>query len=150
MDDKLKFTILDILSKQDHMTLATVREDGYPQATSVSYASDGLDIYFGCTLRSQKARNIARSDKISLTVTPPYSDWNSIRGLSIGGRAKLLAEKPLIMRTEALFFAKFPFLVQYGPEDRSDLTLFRITPEIISVLDYTKRFGHVEYVTLPV
>ena len=150
MDDKIKFTILDILSKQDHMTLATVREDGYPQATSVSYASDGLDIYFGCTPRSQKARNIARSDKISLTVTPPYSDWNSIRGLSIGGRAKLLAEKPQIMRTEALFFAKFPFLVQYGPEDRSDLTLFRITPEIISVLDYTKSFGHVEYVTLPV
>ena len=150
MDDKIKFTILDILSKQDHMTLATVRDDGYPHATSVSYASDGLDIYFGCTPRSQKARNIARSDKISLTVTPPYSDWNSIRGLSIGGRAKLLAEKPLIMRTEALFFAKFPFLVQYGPEDRSDLTLFRITPEIISVLDYTKGFGHVEYVTLPV
>ena len=149
MDDKIKFTIMDILSKQNDMTLATIREDGYPQATTVSYASDGLNIYFGCTPRSQKARNIAHSNKISLTITPHYTDWNSIRGLSIGGRAELLVERPDIMHTEAMFFAKFPFLGQYAPDARSNLTLYRIIPEVISVLDYTKQFGHVDYVTLP-
>jgi hypothetical protein len=44
-------------------------EDGYPQATTVSYVSDGLTIYFGCGEASQKARNLARNTKVSLTVT---------------------------------------------------------------------------------
>jgi nitroimidazol reductase NimA-like FMN-containing flavoprotein (pyridoxamine 5'-phosphate oxidase superfamily) len=43
MDQAVKATILDILSKQTDMTIATVREDHYPQATTVSYVNDGLD-----------------------------------------------------------------------------------------------------------
>ena len=46
MDATIEATILDILSKQTDMTLATIREDGYPQATTVSFVSDDLDIYF--------------------------------------------------------------------------------------------------------
>ena len=149
MDATIEATILDILSKQTDMTLATVREDGYPQATTVSFVSDGLDIYFACSPRSQKARNIARSNKISVTVTPPYTDWNSIRGLSIGGRAERVVENAQVRYTEALFFRKFPFVVQYTPEDRSDLAVFRIRVEIISVLDYTKSFGHTDVVEIP-
>jgi general stress protein 26 len=51
-------------------TIATVREDGYPQARTVSNVNDGLKIYFGCAAHSQKARNLARNNKISLTVNP--------------------------------------------------------------------------------
>ena len=40
MDDMIRFTIMDILSQQNGMTLATIREDGYPQATTASYAAD--------------------------------------------------------------------------------------------------------------
>ena len=64
MNDALKSTILDILGHQNDLTIATLREDGFPQATTVSYASDGLDIYFGCWNQSQKAKNIARDNRI--------------------------------------------------------------------------------------
>ena len=148
MDAKLEATILDILSKQTDLTIATVREDGYPQATTVSYAYDGLDIYFGCSLRSQKAHNIAHSNKISLTVTPPYTDWNSIRGVSIGGRVERVVQSSDILRIESLFFKRFPYVVQYAPEDRSQLAFFHVVPEVVSVLDYTKSFGHTDVVTL--
>ena len=84
-----------------------------------------------------------------MTVTPPYTDWNSIRGLSIGGRAERVVENAQVRYTEALFFRKFPFVVQYTPEDRSDLAVFRIRVEIISVLDYTKSFGHTDVVEIP-
>jgi hypothetical protein len=53
--------------------IATIRPDGYPQATTVSYVSDGLTIYFGCVAESQKAQNIAYNNKVSLTVTLPIS-----------------------------------------------------------------------------
>ena len=148
MDPAVKTTILDILSKQTDMTIATMREDHYPQATTVSYVNDGLNIYFGCSTRSQKARNIARHNKISLTVTPSYTDWNSIRGLSIGGLAERITAPSEITMVEALFFRKFPFVVQYAPGDRGDLAFYRIVPKVFSVLDYTQSFGHTDHVTM--
>ena len=45
--------ILKLLKRHNIMSLATVRADGYPQATTVSYANDGLDLYFCCDRVSQ-------------------------------------------------------------------------------------------------
>ena len=41
-----------------------------------------------------------------------------------------------------LMFRKFPQIARYAPTEMEQLVLFRITPEIISVLDYRKGFGH--------
>ncbi len=81
MDPTLEQEIVSILNEANDLTIATVREDGYPQATTVSYINDGLTIYFGC-----------------------------------------------------------------APTDMEELVVFRITPEIISVLDYRKGFGHTDLV----
>jgi nitroimidazol reductase NimA-like FMN-containing flavoprotein (pyridoxamine 5'-phosphate oxidase superfamily) len=45
MGPGLKQEILSILDDANDTTIATVREDGYPQATTVSYVNDGLNIY---------------------------------------------------------------------------------------------------------
>jgi pyridoxine/pyridoxamine 5'-phosphate oxidase len=68
------------------MTLATIRPDGYPQATTVSYAHEGLTLYFGCAADSQKSRNLARVGRVSLRVNLPYANLGKIRGLSMTGR----------------------------------------------------------------
>jgi hypothetical protein len=85
-----------------------------------------------------------------LTVTPSYTDWNSIRGLSIGGLAERVMAPSQVTSVEALFFRKFPFVVQYAPENREDLAFYRIVPKVVSVLDYTKSFGHTDLVTIDV
>jgi nitroimidazol reductase NimA-like FMN-containing flavoprotein (pyridoxamine 5'-phosphate oxidase superfamily) len=92
MDPALTEEIIAILDDANDMTIATVREDGYPQATTVSYVNDGLNIYFGCAAQSQKAKNLAGNSKVSLTVNLPYASWKEIRGLSIGGTAELIAD----------------------------------------------------------
>src|SRR4051794_38918064 len=68
MDPRLRDEILSILDRASDMTIATIPQDGYPQATTVSFANDGLDIYFGCSEVSQKAWNISRNGKVSLTI----------------------------------------------------------------------------------
>ena len=70
--------ILAILGGGSEMTIATVRPDGFPQATTVSYVHDGLKLYFGTAADSQKARNIALNDKVSLTVSLPYDRTEEI------------------------------------------------------------------------
>jgi nitroimidazol reductase NimA-like FMN-containing flavoprotein (pyridoxamine 5'-phosphate oxidase superfamily) len=148
MDRALEATIKRLLSDVSDMTIATVREDGYPQATTVSYVSDGLKIYLGCAGGSQKAKNITRSNKVSLTINATYASWDEIKGLSIGGTAERVTAKDELARVQQLMHAKFPQIAQFGADAESGIAVFRVTPQVISVLDYTKGFGHTELVTL--
>ena len=50
------------------VTIATLRPDGWPQATTVGYVSEGLVLYFLCGRQSQKAVNIAADNRISLVI----------------------------------------------------------------------------------
>ena len=63
--------------------LATLRPDGWPQATTVGYVNEGLTLYFLCGLDSQKSRNLARDDRLSLTIDHDTADLMAITGLSI-------------------------------------------------------------------
>ena len=146
MDPVLTDEIISILDNAIDMTIATVRQDGYPQATTVSYVNDGLKIYFGCAAESQKAKNLARIRKISLTVNLPYASWKEIRGLSIGGSAERVTDPQEMDQVSQLMFEKFPQIAGYAPAELEQIVLFRVTPEIISVLDYRKGFGHTDLV----
>ena len=42
MDEAMKQKILTILNQNRIMTVATLRPDGWPQATTVGYANEGL------------------------------------------------------------------------------------------------------------
>jgi hypothetical protein len=148
MDRKLLDQIISIIDDVDDMTIATIRPDGYPQATTVSYVNDGLAIYFGTSEDSQKAANIAASDKVSLTINREYGSWEEIEGLSIGGVAVRIDDPAEQQKVGGLLFEKFPQISQYVPEDADieETVLYRIDPQVISLLDYTKGFGHTELV----
>lgn len=146
MSSELKHTLLSILKEGKDLTVATVRPDGAPQATTVSYASDGLSIYFGCGSQSQKAQNLARDGRVSMTVNLPYVDWSQIRGLSVFGRARRLTDPDDLVRAGELFFEKFPEIAQYVSGDEDAPCMFQVTPEFVSILDYSKGFGHTDLV----
>jgi len=55
MDEKIRTKILNLLDQHRVMTIATLRPDGWPQATTVAYANEGLTLYFVCVPDSQKA-----------------------------------------------------------------------------------------------
>ncbi len=133
-----------ILDAADDLTIATVREDGYPQATTVSFVNDGLAIYFGTWSQSQKTKNITRCDKVSLTVNVPYEAWSEIRGVSIGGRARRVDAAEELTKISKLMFAKFPQLLEFVKPGDAEMVIFRVDAEVVSILDYTKGFGHTE------
>lgn len=146
MKHGLQQKILDILSKCVDMTIATVRPDGAPQATVVSFAHDGLMIYFGCGAGSQKAANLAHDPRVSITVTPPYGNWMQIRGLAMSGTATELAVPGEIAKVGQLMIDRFKALSSVTVFDETSVKLFRVKPDIVSVLDYTLGFGHTDVV----
>ena len=87
MDAEIRQKILTLLDQHRIMTVATLRPDGWPQATTVGYVNQGLTLYFLCGLDSQKARNLARDDRISLTIDHDTADLMAITGLSMAARA---------------------------------------------------------------
>lgn len=148
MKHELQQKILDILSSCVDMTIATVRPDGAPQATVVSFAHDGLMIYFGCGTGSQKAENMARDPRVSITVTPPYRNWMQIKGLSMSGSVTELTVPGEIAKVGRLMIDRFKGLSSVTIFDEASVKLFRVKPEIVSVLDYTLGFGHTDVVKI--
>ncbi|MCE8006547.1 pyridoxamine 5'-phosphate oxidase family protein [Aestuariivita sp.] len=147
MNATQKQRVIDIIGQTDDMTLATVRPDGFPQATTVSYVNDGLIVYFGTTNDAQKAQNIGTCDKVSLTINRPYSSWDEIVGVSLGGLARQVTDQAEFDKVAGLMFAKFPQMSGYEGVVPGELIIFRIDPVAISLLDYTKGFGHIENLT---
>ena len=68
MDAFLRGKILKLLDEHRILTLATVRPDGWPQATTVGYVSNGLTLWFMTGKDTQKARNLARDYRVSLSI----------------------------------------------------------------------------------
>lgn len=117
MEEATRAQIISILNEVDDMTIATVGEDGYPQATTVSFVNDGLTIFFGTSAHSQKARNIARCDKVSLTVNRDYNSWEEVEGLSIAGVASRVSDPTEEEKVGTLMLARFPHITKYLPAD---------------------------------
>lgn len=146
LDPRLRQDVVEVLAEGRDMTIATIRPDGFPQATTVSYASDGADLYFGCGQGSQKARNLALDGRVSLTVSLPYKDWGQIRGLSLAGDAERVTGERELWRVAELFAKKFPEVAQYAM-DAGEVAFFRVRPRVVSLLDYRKGFGHTDLLT---
>lgn len=139
--------ILAILDRCPDLALATIRPDGYPQATTVCYAHDGLTIYIGVGRNSQKAANIRACDKVSFTITAPYADWDQIQGLSGAATARILERPEDIEQAGSCLLRRFPQIGQWADQARSGAVLLvEIRPRLISLLDYRKGFGHSELV----
>jgi nitroimidazol reductase NimA-like FMN-containing flavoprotein (pyridoxamine 5'-phosphate oxidase superfamily) len=148
MDDEIRKKILDLLDQHRIMTVATLRPDGWPQATTVGYVNEGLVLYFLCGLDSQKAKNLAHDDRISLTIDHDTSDLMAITGLSMAAHAHPVtdrAEAEKILRMLPLKYPDAPPLPMKMPSP-DEVRLFRVTPKVISVLDYSKGFAHTDLV----
>lgn len=149
MDEAMRKKILKLLDGHRIMTLATLRPDGWPQATTVGYVNEGLTLYFVCGPDSQKAANLARNDRVSLTIGDDASQIMEITGLSMAARVQRVTDPKEGEKVMRMLFQRYPEQASLpGPmPEPKDVAIFRVTPNVISVLDYSKGFGHTDLVT---
>jgi len=149
MDEDIRRKILTLLDQHRIMRIATVRQDGWPQATTVGYANEGLTLYFLCGPASQKAANLACDDRVSLTIDHDTPQVMEITGLSMAARAQVVDDPTEAGKVLRLLMQKYPqqASLPLPMPSVADVRIFRVTPTVISVLDYSKGFGHTDLVT---
>jgi len=157
---RIKRLIIRLLNEHRIMTIATNRPDGWPQATMVGYVNDGFLLYCFVARNSQKYANILRDPRVSIAIGSDASRPLDIQGLSLAGKAFVVMDHSELSHAAALRYKRYPeytalpppvvrdgALQRLAPEPPSSgVVLLRITPEIFSVLDYSRGFGHSDLV----
>lgn len=161
MMPRLKSLILRLLNEHRVMTIATNRPDGWPQATMVSYVNDGFLLYCFVARNTQKYANILRDPRISISIGSDAPQPLDIKGLSLAGIASMVTDQCEFDHVAGLRLKRYPeyaalpspvfregAMLRISPQPApAGVALLRIAPEIISVLDYSKGFGHSDLVT---
>jgi len=139
---------VEILNQNRLMALSTVRSDGWPQATFVGYANDGLLLYFVISRDSQKFTNIRKDDRVSLVVGRDFHDPTTIKALSIAAHASEVTDPTQRPRAVELLLKRHPGLRKLEPPSPSHSAVMRAYPTIVTILDYSKGFVHADVLTV--
>ena len=124
MDQTIKGKIIELLDHHRLMSVATNRPDGWPQATTVGYVNDGLVLYFLCGPESQKAHNLARDNRVSLTIDHDVSDPMAITGLSMAAHAHPVTDPGELAKAMNLLGQRYPEYAKYPTPKPEDIASF--------------------------
>jgi nitroimidazol reductase NimA-like FMN-containing flavoprotein (pyridoxamine 5'-phosphate oxidase superfamily) len=144
-DAEAKARILELLDENRIMTVATLRADGWPQATIVGFVHDDLTLYFAVARTSQKLANIDRDPRVSIALG--RQEPNRLRGLSMAANAAEVTELREIDHLNALMQARYPEQNIFSPREISSAVI-RAIPTIVSVIDLARGPGEPDLVTL--
>jgi len=131
---RLKALVLRILDENRTLTLATLRADGWPQATTVGFVRDDLTLYFVVSRESQKLANLRRDPRASLAVGHPPETGREVRGVSMAARIDEVGEPAEIERLNKLVAARYSGVLVFAPRTNSSAVL-RARPQLISLVD---------------
>lgn len=146
MKSNLRDLALRILGEHRIMTVATNRSDGWPQATIVAYANSGLVLYFFIARLSQKFANLKRDSRVSAAIGDDFDNPDTITGLSLAGNAEIVTEDSEYERGAGIFLDRFPEYADWPKPNPAIAPLMKITPTLLSIIDYSKGFGHSDLV----
>jgi nitroimidazol reductase NimA-like FMN-containing flavoprotein (pyridoxamine 5'-phosphate oxidase superfamily) len=144
----MKDKAVAILEQNRILAISTIRPDGWPQTTLVGYAHDDILIYFIVSRDGQKFANIERDDRVSMAIGRDFHDPSTILALSIAARASEVRDEKQRKHAVDLLLDRHPGLLRLEAPDPSHSAVMRAYPEIITILDYSKGFGHADVLTV--
>ena len=89
--------IAEFITRSRTATMATVLSDGRPHLVAMWYAVVNGEIWFETKAKSQKAVNLRRDPTITVMIEDGQS-YNTLRGVSIDGRAEIIDDPETNLR----------------------------------------------------
>jgi CRP-like cAMP-binding protein len=131
-DQELPASVLEYVSAQGTLTLATASPAGTPHAATFLYVNEGPSLYFWCKSATESARHIEQNPMVAFTIDEYTSDLTQTRGVQGIGECSSLLSGEQIARVADLFGRKFPTL---APGATMSISFYRITPTEIQFID---------------
>ena len=131
-EQELPGPVLDYLSGQNTLTLATASPTGTPHAATFLYVNDGPSLYFWSKSSAESSRHIEQNPLVAFTIDEYTSDLTQTRGVQGIGECSVLLSGEQIARVADLFGQKFPSL---APGATMSISFYRITPTEIQFID---------------
>jgi uncharacterized protein YhbP (UPF0306 family) len=131
-EQELPGPVLEYLSAQNTLTLATSSPSGTPHAATFLYVNEGPSLYFWSKSSTESARHIEQNPLVAFTVDEYTDDLSQTRGVQGVGECSPLLAGEHIARVADLFGQKFPSL---SPGATMSISFFRITPTEIQFID---------------
>lgn len=131
-DQELPGEVLEYLSAQNTLTLATASPSGTPHAATFLYVNDGPSLYFWSKSSTESSRHIEQNPLVAFTIDEYTDDLTQTRGVQGVGECSPLLSGEQIARVADLFGQKFPSL---SPGATMSISFFRITPTEIQFID---------------
>ncbi len=128
--------IVDLLDHEHLMTLACNRPDGWPQATTVGYLNEGLNLYFIVARTSQKFANLQVDPRASVAVRSKSGGRGDGVGLSMAGRVEEVVDPDSIERLNRLVIERYPQVHIYCPSADA-VAVMHFRPSVISAVGVT-------------
>ena len=85
---------------------------------------------------------------LHFSLVPSKSDPMTIAGLSMAAEAKLENGPAEISKATSLLYLKYPEHGPFRAFEHNETLIYRVTPKVISVIDYIKGFGHTELIAV--
>jgi general stress protein 26 len=123
--------VIELLNGERLMTVAVNRPDGWPQATTVGYYNEGLDLYFSISRESQKFINLQSDSRASIALRSP-SGGGSV-GLSMAGHVTEISDRAEAEGLDQRLMARYPDAHVYAPSGEA-IALMRFRPIIVSAV----------------
>ncbi len=139
---------IGILNDNKIMTVATIRADGWPQATIVGYANEGFQLYFLIYRNSQKFANISKDNRIAITVGHEPTELRDVKAVYAGCTVNEVTDLGEKSRAWTLLAERHPNLTDLAPPQTGEVATMVAHCKHVSVLDYSKGLGQSESLTI--
>lgn len=125
--------VLDYLSGEKTVTLATASGDGAPHASTFMYVNDGSTLYFWARPSSTTAKHLRSNPRVSFAIDEYVEDWNKAKGIQGDGEGSAVTEGDEIARVVGLFGDKFP--APSSGASTTNIAFFKIVPSTLQFID---------------
>jgi uncharacterized protein YhbP (UPF0306 family) len=131
-EQELPGPVLEYLSAQNTLTLATASPTGTPHAATFLYVNEGPALYFWSKSSTVSSRHIEQNPLVAFTIDEYTDDLSETRGVQGTGECSVILSGEQIARVADLFGQKFPSL---SPGATMSISFYKITPTEIQFID---------------
>jgi uncharacterized protein YhbP (UPF0306 family) len=130
--------VVEYLSTQNTLTLASASPAGIPHASTFLYVNDGPTLYFWTRPGTTTARHVAQNPVVSFAIDEYAQDLRQTRGVQGAGECAVVLKGETIAEVAHLFGQKFPEL---SPGATMSISFFRVIPTELQFIDNTEKGG---------